>query len=789
MGQFGIGQPLRRKEDPRLLQGRGQYTDDVNLEGQFWGAFLRSPHAHADILSIDLAAARAAPGVRAVYTSADLDADGVPDMPCEVELADLAGAPMWKLMRPILARDRVRFVGECVALVVAQTQAQAREAAELIEIDYATLPSVSDAREALKPGAPVLWPELGQNVPVHWQNKPSSEADAAMAGAAWRVNVNIVNNRLVPAPMEPKGALASWSKQEGADSGKLTLWAPTQGGRKIQANLAKRYLRIAQDKMRVISLDVGGGFGMRGQTYPEYVALVWAAKQIGGAVKWRADRTETFFSDYHGRDQVNEAQMGLDEYGRIVALKIQTLVNLGAYMAENGPRMPIEGGGRIIPCCYHVPHFHFSVKPVFTNTVSTDTYRGAGRPEANFLMERLMDAAAQVTGLTRDEVRRRNFITEFPYKTPMGYVIDSGDFARGMDDAMHMAQWETFEERRAEAYSRGYLRGIGVAAFIEAAGGRAPTEEMRVRAELDGSVTVFSGSHAHGQGHDTVFSQLVNEFLGVEPASVRLVQGDTDVTPKGSIGTFGSRSSMMGGAGLKASCEKIVAKAVKVAAHLMQSEPEAVTFADGVFRAGASEMSFKQVAKAAWDATRIPEGMSPGLDEMHNFQREAENFPNGCHVCEVEIDPETGIAEIVRYVAVDDCGTVLNPLIVHGQVYGGVAQGLGQAMSENALYDAEGQFVSATYMDYGMPRAHRMPHVEAGFNTVACRTNPLGVKGAGEAGACGAPPAFIGALVDALRDYGVTHMDMPATPEKIWRAIYGARFETQESDGIYAEGT
>ncbi len=785
MGQFGIGQPLRRKEDPRLLQGRGQYTDDVNIDGQFWAAFLRSPHPHADIRAINLDAARAAPGVEAVYTIADLDADGVPDMPCEVELADLSGAPMWKPMRPILARDRVRFVGECVAMVVAATQAQAREAADLIEIDWAPLPSISDAREALKPGAPVVWPDLGQNVPVHWQNKPSTEADAAMAGAAWQVSVSIVNNRLVPAPMEPKAALASWSEQEG----KLTLWAPTQGGRKIQANLAKRYLRIAQEKMRVISLDVGGGFGMRGQTYPEYVALVWAAKQLSGAVKWRADRTETFFSDYHGRDQVNEAQMGLDESGRIVALKIETLVNLGAYMAENGPRMPIEGGGRIIPCCYHVPHFHFSVKPVFTNTVSTDTYRGAGRPEANFLMERLMDAAAQASGLTRDEVRRRNFITQFPYKTPMGYVIDSGDFARGMDDALRMAEWDTFEERRAEAYNRGYLRGIGVAAFIEAAGGRAPTEDMRVRAELDGTVTIFSGSHAHGQGHDTIFSQLVNEFLGVEPSSVRLVQGDTDVTPKGSIGTFGSRSSMMGGAGIKMSCEKIVAKGVKVAAHLMQAEPEAVTFSQGVFRAGPSEMSFTQVAIAAWDGTRIPEGMTPGLDEGHNFQREAENFPNGCHVCEVEIDSETGIAEIVRYVAVDDCGVVLNPLIVHGQVYGGVTQGLGQAMIENALYDAEGQFVSATYMDYGMPRAPRMPFVEAGFNTVPCKTNPLGVKGAGEAGACGAPPAFIGAVVDALRDYGVTHMDMPATPEKIWRAIYGAQFEAQESDGIYAEVT
>ena len=785
MGQFGIGQPLRRKEDPRLLQGQGRFTDDVNIEGQLWAAFLRSPHAHADIVSIDLAPARAAPGVAAVFTCADLDADGVPDMPCEVELADLSGAPMWKPLRPILARGRVRFVGECVAMVVAATREQAQDAAELIEIDWAPLPSVADASEAAAKGAPAVWPELGHNIPVHWQNQHPAPVDEAMEAASWRVKVRIVNNRLVPAPMEPKGALASWSE----DEGKLTLWAPTQGGRRIQGNIARRYLRIPQDKVRVISLDVGGGFGMRGQTYPEYVALACAAKTLGAAVKWRAGRTETFFSDYHGRDQVNEAEMGLDEYGRICALKISTLVNLGAYMAENGPRMPIEGGGRIIPCCYHTPNFHFSVKPVFTNTVSTDTYRGAGRPEANFLMERLMDAAADATGLTRDEVRRRNFIAQFPYKTPMGYVIDSGEFERGMDDALAMAEWDTFEERRAEAWSRGYLRGIGVAAFIEAAGGRAPTEDMRVRAELDGTVTIFSGSHAHGQGHDTVFSQLVNEYLGVEPASVRLVQGDTDVTPKGSIGTFGSRSSMMGGAGIWASCGKIIAKGAKVAAHLMQAEPDAVTFSQGFYRAGAGEMTFTEVATAAWDATRIPEGMTPGLDEGHLFEREAENFPNGCHVCEVEVDPETGVVEIVRYVAVDDCGVVLNPLIVHGQVYGGVAQGLGQAMVENALYDADGQFVSATYMDYGMPRAHHLAHVEAGFNTTPCRTNPLGVKGAGEAGACGAPPAYIGALVDALRDYGVTHIDMPATPEKVWRAIYAGAAPALTSDALEAEVT
>jgi carbon-monoxide dehydrogenase large subunit len=769
MGQFGIGQPLRRLEDPRLLVGGGRYADDARIEGQFWGVFLRSPHAHADILAMDLAAARAAPGVKAIFTAADLDAAGMPDMACEVELTSLAGEAMARPQRPILARGKTRFVGECVALVVADTQAHARDAAELIAVDYAPRPAVAGAQAALRPDAPRVWDELTSNLPVHWENGPVGPVDEAMAGAAHRVRLRIVNDRLVPAPMEPKGALAAWDKA----ASKLTLWAPTQGGRRIQATIAKRFLGLEQEQVRVISQDVGGGFGMRGQTYPEYVALGFAARALDGAVKWRADRTETFVSDYHGRDQVNEAEMGLDAQGRIVALKIHTVLNLGAYMAENGPRLPMEGGGRIIPCCYHAPHFYFSVKPVFTNTVSTDTYRGAGRPEANFLMERLMDKAAAACGLPRDEIRRRNFIAQFPYKTPLGYSIDSGDFAAGLDQALRMADWAQFETRRAEAKRRGKLRGIGVAAFIEAAGGRAPVEDMRVQAAPDGSVTIFSGSHSHGQGHATVFAQLAHEFLGVAPERVTLVQGDTDVTPKGSIGTFGSRSSMMGGGGLKAAAEKIVAKGKRIAAALMQSEAEQVSFAQGVFRAGASEVSFAAVAAAAHDPAKLPEGMAPGLDESHLFQREAENFPNGCHVCEVEIDPETGTTEILRYVAVDDCGIVLNPLIVHGQVHGGVAQGVGQATIEKVVYDEEAQLVSASFMDYGMPRASGVPYIEAGFNAVPCKTNPLGVKGAGEAGACGAPPAYVGAVADALRDFGADHIDMPLTPEKVWRAIHG----------------
>jgi carbon-monoxide dehydrogenase large subunit len=767
MGQFGIGQPLRRLEDARLLAGQGRYTDDAHVAGQFWGVFLRSPHAHADILGIDLSAARATPGVKAIFTAADLDAAGMPDMACEVELKSLSGEAMQRPQRPILARGKVRFVGECVALVVADTQARARDAAELIAVDYAPRPAVAASEAALKSDAPLVWDELGSNLPVHWENGPAAPVDAAMAQAKHRVRVRIVNNRLVPAPMEPKGALAAWDKAQA----KLTLWAPTQGGRRIQATIAKRFLGLEQEQVRVISQEVGGGFGMRGQTYPEYVALAFAARAIEGAVKWRADRTETFVSDYHGRDQVNEAEMGLDAQGRIVALKIHTVLNLGAYMAENGPRLPMEGGGRIIPCCYHAPQFYFSVKPVFTNTVSTDTYRGAGRPEANFLMERLMDKAAKACGLTRDEIRRRNFIAQFPYKTPLGYVIDSGDFTAGLDQALRMADWDGFEARRAQSKAQGKLRGIGVAAFIEAAGGRAPVEDMRIKVAADGSATIFSGSHSHGQGHATVFAQLAHEFLGVAPERVTLVQGDTDATPKGSIGTFGSRSSMMGGGGLKAAAEKIVAKGKVIAAALMQSEAEQVRFEGGVFRAGASEVSFAAVAAAAHDPAKLPDGVAPGLDESHLFQREAENFPNGCHVCEVEIDPQTGTSEILRYVAVDDCGVVLNPLIVHGQVHGGVAQGVGQAVTETVIYDDDGQLVSASFMDYGMPRAHHLAHIEAGFNTVPCKTNPLGVKGAGEAGACGAPPAFVGAVIDALRDYGVDHIDMPVTPEKIWRVM------------------
>lgn len=771
MGQFGIGQPVRRKEDLRLLTGRGRFTDDVNLPGQAYAAFLRSPHAHAEILRVDTGRAAAAPGVVAIVTGEDLAMDGVGTIPTQADLKDRAGQPMFAPPRPVLPTDRVRFVGQIVAMVVAESIDQAREAADLVEVDYEPLDVTIGTARALGDDVPVVWPENGSNLVVHWENREPGPVEDMIRQAPKRITVDIVNNRLIPSPMEPRAAVAAYD----AGSDTITLYCPSQGGRRIQETIARNILKISPDKMRVISYDTGGSFGIRSKVYPELPAIAWAARKLGRPVKWLGDRSETFVSDYHGRDQVNHAEMGLDEDGRVVALKVETLLNVGAFITENGPRLPINGGGRIIPCAYDIEHFYLSVKPVFTNTTPTDTYRGAGRPEANFLMERLMDAAAAACGLTRDEIRRRNLIPveRLPYRTQMGLLLDSGDFVGTMEQTLAAADWAGFAERRAESEQRGRLRGIGLAYFMEGAGGR-PTEEMRVRLDADGTATVFAGTYSHGQGHETVYGQLLNEFLGLDPDSVELVQGDSHVMPAGAVGSFGSRSSMMGGVGIQRACERLVAKGKIVAGHLMQGDPEQIRFEDGCFRMGPSSISLREVAAAANDPRNLPEGMGPGLDESYLYERpgaDSQNFPNGCHVCEVEVDPDLGTIEILSYTAVDDCGIVLNPTIVHGQVCGGVAQGLGQALTEEVVYDDSGQLLTGSYMDYGMPRAKHMPHVHALFNEVPAKTNELGVKGAGEAGACGAPPALVSAVVDALKPFGIQHLDMPLTSERVWRAI------------------
>ncbi|MFM1815057.1 MAG: hypothetical protein RLZ98_1752 [Pseudomonadota bacterium] len=772
MEKYGIGQPVRRKEDVRLLTGGGEFTDDMVLPGEAHAAFARSSMANGLIKGIDTTAARAMPGVVDIIVGSELDAAGMGKMVSDAKFTDRSGRPMSRPLRRILPVDQTRFVGECLAMVVAETQNQARDAAEAIEFAFEALPSVAGSIDALMPDAPKVWPEFDSNLVVNWEYGDPAEVEAKLAGAPHRVRVELVNNRLVASPMEPRVVSAEYDEMENM----LTVYSPTQGGRRVQTNLAQNLLNMPMDKVRVISRDTGGGFGVRSKMYPETACVAYAAKKLKRPVKWRGDRLETFVSDYHGRDQINYCEMGLDADGKIVALKVETILNVGAYLSENGVRLPMEGGGKIIPGLYHVPDFYFNVKPVFTNTVCTDTYRGAGRPEANYIMERLMDAAAEKLGLPREEIRRRNFITEdqLPHKTHLGFVIDSGDFDGTLRMGLEAADWSGFETRRAEAAKRGKLRGIGLACFIEGAGSR-PQEGMRIRISEDGRATIIAGTYSHGQGHLTVYSQLVNEFLGIDFDKIDLVNGDTALSPTLSVGTFGSRSAAIGGWGVKKASEAIIDKGRKIAAHLLQASPDQVTFEAGTFRTETSSISIEEIASAAYDRNRLPDGLEPGLDEEVEIKHDTENFPNGVHIVEVEVDPDTGVVEMANFVAIDDCGVVLNPFIVHGQAAGGIAQGVGQALTENVVYDPEGQLLTATYMDYAMPRAALLCHIEGEFNEVPCKTNPLGVKGAGEAGATGAPPAVVSAVVDALKDYGIQHIDMPLTPSRVWRAIQEAK--------------
>jgi aerobic carbon-monoxide dehydrogenase large subunit len=769
MGEFGIGQPVRRKEDMRLLLGKGEFTDDINLDDQLYAAFVRSPHSSAKIIAINATAALAMEGVVAVYTGRDLVAADIgPLIVSDADFKDRSGRPMSKPLRQVMPTERTRFVGEALAMVVALTPVLARDAADCVEIEFEPLDALASAAHALEPGAPRVWPEFDNNLVVHWEHGDRADVEGKLANADKTVEVELINNRLVASPMEPRVVAAEFDDATGV----LTVFAPTQGGRRIQSTLARQVFKVDPVKVRIVSRDTGGGFGNRSKTYPETVVVAFAAKTLGRPVKWCGDRSETFLSDYHGRDQINFARMGFDTNGKIIAMSLETILNVGAYLSEIGVRIPIEGGGRILPGAYHVPDFYYSVKPVFTNTVCTDTYRGAGRPEANYVMERLMDAGALALGMPRDEIRRRNFITpdQMPYRTHLGFTYDSGDFTGTLNMALEAADWKGFEARREQSAKRGKRRGIGIGSFIEGAG-YFPIEGMRMRFEEDGDVTLFAGTYSHGQGHATVYSQLVNELLGVDFDKVKLVNGDTATSPETSIGTFGSRSSMVGSMCVKRAAEAIIAKGKEIAAQLLQSDADRIVFEAGEFRSSTSSVSLTEVAKASRDPRKIPEGMPLGFDETVTFKNDVENFPNGTHVCELEVDPETGVIEILDYVAVDDCGVVLNPLIVHGQIHGGVAQGVGQALTENVVYDGSGQLLTASYMDYGMPRAADMPGMKALFNPVPAKTNELGVKGAGEAGCCGPPPALVSAVSDALSDYGVSHIDMPLSPERVWRAI------------------
>ena len=770
MDQYGIGQPARRKEDARLLTGGGRYTDDIDRPGQAHAAILRSPHAHARILSIDTAAARAAPGVIAVLTGADAEADGLGLLPVLVEVPGTDGRRLWSPPRRVLQTDAVRFVGDPVALVIAETRHAATEAAELVAVDYDPLPAVTDTGAAVRPDAPVIWPERGSNLCVHWSSGREAETSAAFARAHRTAALDLVNNRLVGNPMEPRVALGEW------DGTRYTLNSPTQGVIRVREGLAKHVLKVPPDQLRVVSPDVGGGFGLRGKLFAESALVLWAARRLGRPVKWRADRAETFLCDPHGRDHVTRAEMAFDADAKAIGLRVRTTAAMGAYLFDFGPRIPTLAGGRINGTVYDLQAVNVQVRCVFTNTAPTDAYRGAGRPETAYVIERLLDLGAAAFAIGRDEIRRRNYVRpeQIPYANCVGNVIDSGRFGETQAMALKLADWDGFPARRRAAAARGRLRGIGLGYFIEASGGQ-PSEWARVRLTEDGRAKVHVGTFSHGQGHDTAYAQVLSARLGLPFERIDLLQGDTDVVETGG-GTGGSRSSQMGGVAIARAGDLVLAKARRIAAHLLEAAAEDVQFQTGAFRVAGTDVavSWDRVIAAAHDPARLPDGEAPGLDERLLYKRDTEcNFPNGCHVAEVEIDPDTGTVDLVNYAAVDDVGVPINPMLVHGQCHGGIMAGIGQALLEHARYDAEsGQFLTATFMDYCLPRAADAPDFTLDLHVVPCPSNDLGVKGAGEGGACGAPPAVVSAVCDAL---GVPHIDMPATPERVWRALQVTR--------------
>ena len=777
MARFGVGQSARRKEDDALLRGRGRFQDDLALAGEVHACFVRSPHAHADIAALEAAEAEAAPGVLAVYTGADVAADGLGTLPCiadafiELKLPD--GSPACYPPNPMLPEDRVRHVGEAVAMVVAESQAAARDAAELVNVDYAPLPAVVDAAEARRPDAPEIWPQAPGNLSCAWAQGDAAATEAAFAAAAHAVEIELVNNRLVVSTIEPRGALGVYD----AANERYTLYINSQrvhGARAVIAGI----LGIGEDRLRILTYDVGGGFGMKYFTYAEQVLVAWAARKLGKPVRWLSGRAEGFLSDTQARDHLTRAALALDTDGHFLGLRVRTLANLGAYVSNLGPISPTLLYTRMLANAYRTPAIHAEVEGVLTNTVFTDAYRGAGIPESNYVVERLVDKAAARLGLAPDELRRRNLIpaAAMPYQVPLlDITYDSGDYARILENGLALAGWSGFAARRAEAAARGRLRGIGMAIYVESTVGD-PAEHVSIRFRDDGGVRLSSGTGASGQGHETTYAQLLGESLGIPFETVELVEGDSDDLPSGG-GSGGSRSTYMVALAIEDGAAKIIDKGTRIAANLLEVAPADIRFADGSFAIAGTDraIDIMALARQAADPANLPEGMEPGLDADGRTETFDGTFPNGCHVCEVEVDPETGAVELMGYAAVNDFGRVVNPMLVDGQVHGGVAQGLGQAVYENCVYDAEsGQLLSGSFMDYCLPRADDLPDFALATEGVPTSQNPLGIKGCGEAGSIPAPAAVVNAVLDALKERGVTDIDMPLTPERVWRALENA---------------
>ena len=765
-----IGRSLPRREDARFLRGRGRFVEDFDGAGQLHGYVLRSPHGHAMIEAIDAAAAREMPGVSGVFTAADLAADRIGPLPCIAQVATVA--PMIVPPRFALARDRVRHVGDPVAFVVAETREGARDAAERIEVAYRPLDAVTDATAALQPGAPQVWDETPGNLSYTFERGDWAAVAAAFAAAAHAVEIELVNNRLVVAPIENRAAIARYD----SDTDSFDLLLTGQGVHSLRQQLAESVFRIPADKMRVHAPDVGGGFGVKNFLYPEWVLVLWAARRLGQPVRWVAERGEEFVSSAQGRDNRTRGQLALDAEGRFLALEVETVANLGAHLSTNGPGSSTNSPASAMGGVYSIPAVSMRVRGAFTNTVPIDAYRGAGKPEANYLTERLVDLAARRLGIDPIELRRRNVVREFPYRSGLGVTIDCGRFGANLDDLSQAIGRDGFAARRAESAAQGRLRGLGIACFLETSRGT-PTERAAIRFAGDGTIALVLGTQSNGQGHETSYPQIAADLLGLPAECFRLVQADTDALATGN-GHGGARSMHMGGAALYLAAQAVIAKGRAVAAHLLQTEPASVIFGDGRFTVAGTDRGIGLVALAqvAADPANLPDGIEPRLDAEAVNPCDLFTFPSGAHAAELEIDPETGRVTLERYLAIDDYGRLVNPMVTIGQVQGGLGQGIGQAMLESTVYDPQsGQLLSGSLMDYALPRADDLPPLEIRLEELPTERNPLGVKGAGQAGCIAAPQTIVHAILDALAPLGIEHIDMPATPERIWHAIREAQ--------------
>jgi carbon-monoxide dehydrogenase large subunit len=780
----GIGASLLRKEDRRFITGKGNYVADIKRPGMARGVFLRSPHAHAIIKGIDTKEAAAMPGVSAIYTGFDLAADKVGGLPCAWGVSNADGTPMKEPPRSSLVTDKARCVGDAIAFVVADSVEQARAAADAIVVDYEVLPAVVGMLDAIRPGAPAVFDDIPNNTCFDWECGDAKATKAAFAKAAHVARISLVNNRLVGNPMEPRAAVAEYDVARDH----TTLWTTSQFPHVVKVLMGNFVLGIPQHKLRIVAPDVGGGFGVKQFLYAEEVVITWASRKLGRPIKWVNERSEGFLSDAHGRDHVSEAELALDESGMFLGLRVRTIANMGGYLSTFGPNIPTNLYGLLLAGVYTTPAIHCEVKGVFTNTIPVDAYRGAGRPEATFLLERLVDVAASEMKLDKAEIRRKNMIdaSQYPYQTPVIVKYDSGDPKACLDTALQVADWKGFAARKAEAKARGKLRGIGLCTYIEACG-LAPSrivqslgaragifESATVRVHVTGDVTVLIGTHNHGQGHETTFAQIVSQKLSIPTDKIEVVFGDTDKVQFG-LGTYGSRSLAVGGTALVKATDKIILKGRKIAAHMLEAGEADIVFDNGSFSVQGTDRSksFGEVVGAAYGLVNFPvDVLEPGMEEQAFYDPVNFTYPGGAHIAEVEIDPDSGAVELVSYIAVDDIGTVINPMIVGGQLHGGIAQGVGQALFENCVYEENsGQLLSGSFMDYCMPRADNLPNMQIVTQSTMCTHTSFGVKGCGEVGTIGSPATVINAVVDALSHLGVNHVDMPATPSRVWRII------------------